>query len=266
MCDFFGISRAAYYGWRKRCAEPDRDAVQMQLVAEAYQASHRTYGYRRIQIWIEQHKDITINHKAVLRLMNKMGIRSVARQRRPLYLAAQALTQHTYPNLLQRDFTADRPNQKWVTDITYIPTKQGWAYLATIKDLHDGFIVAHRLGRRNSVDLVRQMLKEACEKEKVTAGTLIHSDQGHQYGSHAYAVLITAYDLIASMSRRGNCWDNAVMENFFGHLKEEFLRHYPPQSFEEVRLLIDEYVNFYNYERIQLKSKQTPYQLRCLFA
>jgi transposase InsO family protein len=237
----------------------------MELVEEAFVASRRTYGYRRIQIWIAQNKGVIINHKAVLRLMNKLGIQSVARKRKPYRKMSQLDIYHRYDNLLDRNFTADSPNQKWVTDITYIHTTQGWAYLATIKDLFDGFIVAHKLGHRLSVGLVTDTLKMAKLKEKVTDGTLLHSDQGHQYTSHPYFVLTKEYNIIPSMSRRGNCWDNASMENFFGHLKEEALRQYPTLSFEETQQIIDEYIYFYNHERIQLKTKQTPYQLRSLF-
>lgn len=266
MCAFFGISRAAYYAWRKRVAQPDRDGPRMKLIEEAYLASRKTYGYRRIQIWIEQQKGITINHKAVLRLMNKGGIQSVARRRKVYRKWPKVQSLHRYPNILKRQFSASKPNQKWVTDITYIRTKQGWAYLSTIKDLFDGFIIAHHLSRHNSVALVTQTLKQAYHKEKVTAGTLLHSDQGHQYCSHTYYVLTKDYKMIPSMSRKANCWDNAPMENFFGHLKEEALRQYPTLSFEEAKQVIDEYAYFFNYERIQLKTKQTPYQLRCLSA
>lgn len=264
MCDFFGISRAAYYSWRKQLGCHDRDGPRMRLIEEAYLASRKTYGYRRIRLWIKQQKGVTINHKAVLRLMNKMGIRSVARKRKKYKRWQRVESFHRYPNHLNREFAAEKPNQKWVTDITYIPTIQGWAYLAVIKDLYDGFIVAHRLGRSNNVSLVTQTLKQALQKEKVTDGTLLHSDQGHQYCSHAYYVLTKDYKLIPSMSRKGNCWDNAPMENFFGHLKEEALRQYPVLAFEEVKHIISEYISFFNYERIQLKTKQTPYQLRCL--
>jgi putative transposase len=265
MCNFFGISRAAYYAWRKRATNPDQDIPRMKLVQEAYLASRRTYGYRRIQIWLEQQKDLTINHKAVLRLMNKLGIHSVARKRNPHRPTKDQHHLHHYPHLLQRHFQADRPNQKWCTDITYVRTYSGWAYLSVIKDLFDGYIVAHHFSTRNDVALVTATLKQARQKEMVTAGTLLHSDQGHQYGSHSYYVLTKEYKLIPSMSRRANCWDNAPIENFFGHLKEEALRQYPTLSFKETKQIIDEYIYFFNHERIQLKSKQTPYQRRSLF-
>jgi len=151
-----------------------------------------------------------------------------------------------------------------VTDVTYIQTQQGWAYLSTIKDLYDGFIVAYRLGRNNSVHLVSETIKLARQKEKLVEGLILHSDQGFQYSTHVYHALTTASGITPSMSRRGNCWDNAPMENFFGHLKEEALRQYKIPTFQEANQIIDDYICFYNYERIQLKTKQTPYQLRCL--
>jgi len=264
MCAFFGFSRAAYYAWMKRIEKPDPDAEKKGLVQKAYQASHRTYGYRRITWWIAQNCGVTINHKAVLRLMNRLGIHSVARRRRITQKMTELATYHCYPNRLNRDFTATRPNQKWVTDVTYILTREGWAYLSTIKDLFDNFIVAHQFGRENSVALVKQNLCKAKQKEKVTDGLILHSDQGQQYTSETYHVLISEYNITPSMSRRGNCWDNAPMENFFGHLKEEALRQYSTPTFEEAQQIIDDYICFYNYERIQLKTRQTPYQLRCL--
>jgi putative transposase len=265
MCGFFGVSRAAYYAWTQRIEQDDRDSKRMKLVQEAWERSHKTYGYRRITIWLAQKRDVVLNHKTVLRLMNKLSIRSNARKPRIYRKPAENETYHLAPNVLNRDFSATLPNQKWVTDVTYIHTQQGWAFLSTIKDLYDGFIVAYTFGQSNSIQLVTDMLKLAKQKEKVTDGLILHSDQGHQYTSQAYYdVLVTEYNITPSMSRRANCWDNAPMENFFGHLKEEYLRHVKNPSFQEARQLVDDYIYFFNYERIQLKSKQTPYQIRCL--
>lgn len=264
MCNFLNISRAAYYAWVRQSARPERDSERMKLVQQAYETSHRIYGYRRVQMWIQQKNGVTINHKAVLRLMNKLGIHSVARKRKYLRRIEDLGTLHHFPNLLNREFTAACPNQKWVTDVTFIHTRQGWAYLSTIKDLHDGFIVAHYLAKQNSLGLVTRTLKFAIQKEVVTDGLILHSDQGYQYSSHTYFILTKEYNITPSMSRRGNCWDNAPMENFFGHLKEEALRQISNPTFEEANRIIDEYIFFYNFERIQLKTRQTPYQLRCL--
>jgi putative transposase len=264
MCSFFGISRAAYYAWRQRITQPDPDSERKRHIIEAYQASRKRYGYRRISLWLRQKRSVVINHKAVLRLMNQLGIHSIARQRKPYQKMSQLPIYHRYENVLQRNFKASRPNQRWVTDITYVATGQGFVYLAVIKDLFDGFIVAYKLSQDNSVALVTHTLKQAIQKEMVTDRLILHSDQGHQYTSHAYHVLTQQYNIIPSMSRRGNCWDNAPMENFFGHLKEEALRHIKIPSFEDAKIVVDEYINFFNYERLQLKTKQTPYQVRCL--
>ena len=264
MCEFFGVSRAGYYAWRKRVEREDPDAERMQAVQAVYDASHKIYGFRRITIQLQDKQGLGINHKAVLRLMRKLGIRSVARKLVPYRKVEELGTYHRYPNVLDRDFVASTPNQKWVTDITYIRLKQGWAFLSIIKDLFDGFIVGHILHDRNSIALVTQTLQQAKQNEKVTDGLVLHSDQGTQYTSHAYHVLTSQYDITPSMSRRGNCWDNAPAENFFSHLKEEYLRHFPLPSFEEARQLTAEYIHFYNYERIQLKTRQTPYETRCL--
>jgi putative transposase len=263
MCHFFKISRAAYYVWAKRSKEPDPDQERMQWVEGAWLKSRKSYGYRRITITLQQ-QGHAINHKAVLRLMQKMNIRSVVRKRKPYKKMSQLDSYHRYENVLDRDFSASKPNQKWVTDISYVLTQRGWAYLSTIKDLFDGFIVAHLLGKENSISLVTDTLKLAMQKEKVTEEVLIHSDQGHQYTSEAYFVLTTGYHMKTSMSRRGNCWDNAPMENFFGHFKEEALRQYPLPTFKEAQEIVDGYIAFYNYERIQLKTRQTPFQTRCL--
>ena len=264
MCKFFGVSRAAYYVWIKQLERPDPDIQRKKLIQEAYEKSRRTYGYRRVSLWIRKHKGICINPKAVLRLMNRMNIRSVARKRKIFNSMTEPGIYHRYENVLNREFTASQPNQKWVTDVTYVSTQQGWAYLSTIKDLFDGFIVAHQFERENSLALVINTLRQAKRKEKVTDGLILHSDQGRQYTSQAYFVLTSEYTITPSMSRRGNCWDNAPMENFFGHLKEESLRQVRNPTFEEAKQIIDDYVCFYNYERIQLKTRQTPYETRCL--
>ena len=265
MCEFFAVSRAAYYEWVKKLKDSDPDQKRMEQVQTAYETSHRTYGYRRITLHLQQKQAVSINHKTVLRLMRKLNLRSVARKPKMHKKLEEIGTYHKYPNLLNRDFVATHPNQKWVTDVTYILTQQGWAYLSTIKDLYDGFIVGHAFSQNNSIALVTATVRQAKQTEKVTAGLILHSDQGHQYTSQAYHdVLTQEYNITPSMSRRGNCWDNAPMENFFGHLKEEYLRQFKKPTFAEAQQLIAEYIYFYNYERIQLKTRQTPYETRCL--
>jgi len=247
MCEFFVVARAAYYEWVKKLDKPDPDQERMQQVQSAYEATHRTYDYRRITLHLQQKQGLRVNHKAVLRLMRKLNLRSVARQPKLRKKLEEIGTYHKYPNLLSRDFAAIRPNQKWVTDVTYVLTQQGWAYLSTIKDLYDGFIVGHAFSQSNSIALVTATVRQAKSKEKVTAGLILHSDQGHQYTSQAYHdVLTREYNITPSMSRRGNCWDNAPIENFFGHLKEEYLRQFKKLTFEEARQLINEFCTFPN--------------------
>lgn len=260
MCPFFGVSRAAYYAWRKRQQGEDPDRERIEWIRKAFRASRWTYGYRRIRLWLGE-RGKRVNGKAVLRIMQKIGIRPICRRRR-VFQHVETVS-YRYSNVLQRNFSASRPNEKWVTDVTYIRTNQGWAYLAVIKDLYDGFIVVHRLGRQNSVGLVTCMLEEAKVKEQIRAGLILHSDQGFQFCSPRYRYLMQEYQVTPSMSRRGNCWDNAPAENFFSHLKEEEVRHWKNPSFQQACIWIDDYIRFYNYERIQLNTGRTPYQLRC---
>lgn len=172
---------------------------------------------------------------------------------------------HRYPNLLSRNFKAERPNQKWGTDISYIKTGQGTLYLSVIRDLYDNSIVAYKTGTEQNINLVLSTIRAAKRKEKVTAELQLHSDQGFQYTSHAYFKLTQSYNITPSMSRRGNPYDNALAENFFSILKTECIYRVKLKTYEEARLLIDEYIRFYNNERIQTKTKLTPLELRSQF-
>ena len=167
---------------------------------------------------------------------------------------------------MNRNFYADRPNQKWVTDISYIPTKQGTLYLSVIRDLFDLSIVAYKTSTRQSIKLVLDTVRLAMVKEKVTAELQLHSDQGAQYASEAYFELTQRYGITPSMSRRGNPYDNALAENFFSILKTECIYRTKINSFAEARALIDDYIFFYNHQRIQSKTKLTPLELRRQFA
>jgi transposase InsO family protein len=163
---------------------------------------------------------------------------------------------------MNRDFKADRPNQKWVTDISYIPTKQGFLYLSVIRDLYDNSIVAYKTATQQTINLVLNTIRAAKRKEKVTAELQLHSDQGFQYTSQAYFNLTQSYGISQSMSRRGNPYDNALAENFFSILKTECIHRVKLNSFAEARKVIDEYIFFYNNQRIQLKTKLTPIEYR----
>ena len=166
---------------------------------------------------------------------------------------------------LDRNFSANRPNQKWVTDISYIKTAQGILYLSIIRDLYDNSIVSYQTGTEQNVQLVLNTIRLAKKKEKVTAELQLHSDQGFQYTSQGYFKLTQVYGITPSMSRKGNPYDNALAENFFSILKTECIYRTKLNSFEEACNVIDEYIYFYNYERIQTKTKLTPMELRCQF-
>ena len=264
MCQFFGVSRSGYYAFKKRMSKPDRDEGLARAIAECQQSCRNTYGYRRVHIWLQRTKKIQLNPKTVLRVMNKYGLLSEIRRRKKYKQMGQRA--HRYENLLNRDFHADKPNQKWVTDISYIHTGQGILYLSIIRDLYDNSIIFHKTGTTQTTNLVLKTIRTAKEKEKVATELQLHSDQGFQYTSHAYHNLTKEYAITPSMSRRGNCLDNAMAENFFSILKAECINRQKIKDFDTAKRLIDDYIHFYNYERIQLKTKLTPFEKRCQFA
>jgi transposase InsO family protein len=264
MCAFFGVSRSGYYDFVKRMDKPDRDAPLDELIRECQEKCGKIYGYRRVQIWLDRKKSLYRNPKTVLRVMQKYGLLSEIRRRKKYKAMSQQV--HKYANALNRDFRADRPNQKWVTDISYIQTGQGVLYLSMIRDLYDNSVVAYKTGTEQTVSLVLDTIRAACEKESVTAELQLHSDQGGQYTSHGHFTLTQAYGITPSMSRRGNCFDNAMAENFFSILKAECINRHKIKDFAMAKSLIDEFIYFYNYERIQLKTKRTPLEWRRAFA
>ena len=261
MCRFFEVSRSGYYDYVKRMAIPAWDLPLAEKIRECQEHSHSTYGYRRVHIWLER-QGIHRNPKTVLRVMQKYNLLSEVR-RKKYHNYTNGI--YKYPNLLAQDFHADRPNQKWVTDISYIRTGQGFLYLSVIRDLYDNSIVAYKTGTEQNINLVLSTIRAAKRKEKVTAELQLHSDQGFQYTSQAYYSLTKSYHITPSMSSRGNPYDNAMAENFFSILKPECIDRAKIRTDEEARLLIGEYIHFYNNERIQLKTKLTPLEKRCQF-
>ena len=261
MCRFFEVSRSGYYGYVKRMDIPAKDLPLAEKIKECQSECGKTYGYRRVHTWLER-KGIYHNPKTILRVMQKYNLLSVVRRKRYRNYGEYL---HRYPNLINRDFSAERPNQKWVTDISYIHTKQGVLYLSIIRDLYDNSIVAYKTGTEQNINLVLSTIKAAMKKEKVTAELQLHSDQGFQYTSQGYFKLTQSYGITPSMSRRGNPYDNALAENFFSILKTECIYRIKLQTFDEARLLIDRYIYFYNHQRIQLKTKLTPLEKRSQF-
>ena len=261
MCRFFEVSRSGYYDYVKRMDVPARDLPLAEKIRECQEHSHSTYGYRRVHIWLER-QGIHKNPKTVLRVMQKYNLLSEVR-RKKYHNYTNGI--YKYPNHLARDFRADRPNEKWVTDISYIRTGQGFLYLSVIRDLYDNSIVAYKTGTEQNINLVLSTIRAAKRKEKVTGSLHLHSDQGFQYTSQAYYSLTKSYHITPSMSSRGNPYDNAMAENFFSILKTECIYRTKLKTYEEARLLIDEYIQFYKNERIQLKTKLTPLEKRCQF-
>ena len=261
MCKFFRVSRSGYYDFVNRIDIPAKDLPLAEKIRECQEKCGKTYGYRRVHIWLEKN-GIHHNPKTILRIMNKYNRLSVVRRRR-YYHYGEAI--HKYPNVMNRDFKATRPNQKWVTDISYIRTEQGFLYLSVIRDLYDNSIVTYKTGTEQNIRLVLETIKDAMKREKVTEELQLHSDQGFQYTSQAYFKLTTSYNIQQSMSRRGNPYDNALAENFFSILKTECINRVKLKTYDEARTLIDEYIYFYNNERIQLKTKLTPLEKRCQY-
>ena len=257
MCEFFAVSRSGYYAFVHRLGKPEKDAALAGLIAQQRERSFRTYGYRRMWLWLKT-QDIFCDPKTVLRIMQKYDLLSEIRRRRKWQQMGQQV--HKYKNLLNRQFHADRPNSKWVTDISYIHTKQGVLYLSMIRDLYDNSIVAYKTATQQTVNLVLDTIRLAMKREKKRAAAelQLHSDQGFQYTSHAYFQLTKQYGITPSMSRRGNPYDNAMAENFFSILKTECIYRRKPATFSEANEMIDSYIHFYNHERIQLKTGEAP--------
>ena len=261
MCKFFEVSRSGYYDFVKRLGKPEKDADLAEKIRLCQERADKTYGYRRVWLWLTR-KNINRNPKTVLRVMKKYGLLSEIRRCRKWVNLGQQI--HKYENLLARQFRADRPNAKWVTDISYIHTREGVLYLSMIRDLYDNSIVAYKTASRQTVNLVLDTIRLAMKKEKkrVAAELQLHSDQGFQYTSPGYFNLTQSYGITPSMSSKGNPYDNAMAENFFSILKTECIYRHKPKTLKEADDLIDRYIHFYNYERIQTKTGVAPLTLR----
>ena len=260
MCEILEVSRSGYYAWRKRRDEESKDQWLVDLIMECQRSSKQTYGYGRVKRWLAKLKKLNVNRKAIIRIMLKYDLLSCVRQRRPHTYYKQAV--HKYPNLLNRAFNQTTPNRFWVTDITYIPTAKGMTYMCAVVDLCGKMVLAYRIGDDMTSSLVTDTIRDAAQKEMVTDGLALHSDQGSQYTSQAYFDLISSYHISPSMSSPGCPYDNAAMENFFGTLKTECLYR---TSFSDRKMVEDavaEYVYFYNFERINLKNGLTPFEIR----
>ena len=248
MCRVLGVSRSGYYAWCKRPTSARKMADQSlsEQIELIHQNSRQTYGSVRIQVELAEN-GITCGHNRVAGLMREIGLNAKQNRKFKIITTDSNHNQPIAPNLLDRDFTARQPNQKWLTDITFIPTDEGWLYLAAVLDLYARRIVGWAMAETLERQLVLAALCMALETRQPPAGLLHHSDRGSQYASQDYRDVLTQYQIQASMSRKGNCYDNAPMESFFGTLKTELIHHRHYLTRMEAKTDIFEYIEvFYN--------------------
>jgi transposase InsO family protein len=250
MCRALAVSAAGYYAWQGR-PESRRAAANRTLLATIrvlHQDSRQTYGSPRIW-WALVRQGQRVGEHRVARLMRQDGIRAKTVKK----WRATTYSSHGLPvaaNTLQRQFTVPQPNRVWAGDITYVWTLEGWLYLAVLLDLYSRAVVGWAMGSRLTGDLPEQALRMALTTRRPKAGLLHHSDRGSQYAARSYQQVLVTHGLIPSMSRKGNCWDNACVESFFGTLKRELVYHQHYATRDEARQDIFHYIEvFYNRQR-----------------
>jgi putative transposase len=249
-CRVLGVSRSGFYDWRGR--KPSKREREDERLKVAIRAAHtrtrETYGARRLQPELAR-DGFTAGRDRIARLRREMGIR--CRQKRKF--KATTNSAHTLPvedNILGQVFEPTRPNEVWTGDLTYIPTDEGWLYLAGMKDVFTCEIVGYAMGERMTTDLVSQALFQAIQQKRPAAGLIHHTDRGSQYCAGAYRALQEQFGMVTSMSRKGNCFDNAPIESFWGSLKNELVHHRRFTTRAEAESAIREYIEiFYNRQR-----------------
>ena len=250
LCRVLEVSRSGYYDWLGRPESP-RAVRHRRLVAKIRQAhieSRRIYGAPRIRDELVDQGE-RVGKNTIARLMRKNGIQSKVHKKFVVTTDSRK-TKRPASNILAGAFTAEKPNQKWVSDVTFVPTRKGWLYLAAIMDLWSRRIIGWSMGDKNSTELIGDALKMAVQQRRDIEGVVLHSDQGAQYASGAYQQYLRDFRIVCSMSRKGNCWDNAVMESFFHSLKTEWVVFEDYKSRAEARSSIFSYVElFYNRKR-----------------
>jgi len=251
MCQVLDVSRSGYYSWLKRTPskrELENNKLKIKI-AEIYWKSRGTYGSPRIHEKLKK-EGYHYNIKRIERLLKELGLKAI--QKRKFKVTTDS--NHNYPikeNLLKREFDVDTPNKAWVSDITYIFTKEGWLYLTVIIDLYSRKVVGWSINKRMTKQLVIDALIMAVKKRKPSKGLIFHSDRGSQYASHDFQNSLLRYGMKSSMSRKGDCWDNAVAESFFSSLKTELIYHNRYQYRSQTRQDIFEYIEvFYNKDRL----------------
>jgi len=254
------MARSSFYYHQKHCKSSDKYRVIKELIKSIYHKHKGRYGYRRITDELNN-KGMVINHKTVLRLMKLIGLKSLIRVKK--YKSYKGEQGKIAPNLLKRNFKAEAPNQKWATDITEFNISGRKLYLSPIIDLFNQEIISYELTERPVFNQVVMMLKKAFKKIPNNINLMLHSDQGWQYQMKQYQYLLKEKGIIQSMSRKGNCLDNAIIENFFGTLKSELFYIQKFASVEELKHEIKQYINYYNNERIKSNlNKMSPIKYR----
>jgi putative transposase len=257
-----GIPRSTYYHLTKQLDRPDKDAELRTAIKDIFHEHKGRYGYRRIRAELAN-RGLHVNHKKVYRLMRELGLKCLVRIKK--YRSYKGEAGKVAENVLNRNFKASKPNEKWVTDITEFKLFGEKLYLSPMLDLYNGEILTYTIGSRPTYSLVSSMLNKALRKMRKEDTLLIHSDQGWHYQMKKYRLALKKKGIIQSMSRKGNCYDNAVIENFFGILKSEFLFY---QDFKNVKHFKEElrkYIHYYNHKRIKTKLKgKSPVQYRTL--
>jgi putative transposase len=250
-----GLARSTYYYYARRITETDKYSEVKEQITSIYHQNHGRYGYRRITIELRNRGHV-INHKTVQRLMKDLGL--FCRVRMKKYRSYKGEFGKTAPNILERDFKATAPNQKWVTDITEFSLFGQKLYLSPILDLYSRDIVSYTMSDRPLLSMATEMLHQAFEKIPNGSNLILHSDQGWQYQHKHYQDILKSKGVRQSMSRKGNCLDNAVMENFFGLLKSELLYLQDFDSIAHFKTELIDYITYYNHKRIEVKLKGLP--------
>lgn len=239
---------------------PDSDADLKAEIKVIYEEHEGRYGYRRIRDELAN-RGRKVNHKKVQRIMKELGLKCIVRMKK--YKSYKGSVGKIVPNILNRNFTAEAPNEKWVTDITEFKLFGEKLYLSPVLDLFNGEIITFTIGSRPTYSLVSEMLENALECLPEEHQLIMHSDQGWHYQMKQYRKRLQSRGIVQSMSRKGNCYDNAVMENFFSIMKSEFLYLKEFESIEHFKLELEKYIHYYNTKRIKAKLKgMSPTQYR----
>jgi transposase InsO family protein len=265
LCDILKLNRSSYYKWlhRDQSEQEAKDAELIERICELYQESNGIFGYRRIQLNLKRRFNLHCNKKRVYRVMRAIGLKSVIRRKRPNYI--KSTPEITAENILNRNFTAENLNEKWLTDVTEFKYGNGdKLYLSAILDLKDKGIVSYAIGRSNNNQLVFNTFDAAIQKHP-DAKPLFHSDRGYQYTNKVFKAKLDAAGMTQSMSRVGRCIDNGPMEAFWGTLKAEMYYLHRFLDYDSLRTAIEQYIHFYNNGRYQAKlDGYAPLEYRAL--